>query len=293
MFSVELLQLRYFKKVAELQSITKAANHFKIPQPSMSQTISRLEKELGIQLFDRRNSKLFLNDHGQLFLFHVEKVLQDLDNGIAAVTEKAQIISGPVKIKIMENHRFILTCIPKFTKLYPEVCISASHGYYEDQDVTYDLCVSSRLSYNHLTAYVPLIRERLVLAVHEDHPLARETSVTAAALKGEKLISLPSQSALHTMTYDLCRSHGFEPQMPIICDDPYFIRKYVDEGMGIALAPELSWKGRFREKTVLIPLENPPIYISSYLLWDNTRYSSVAVREFRDYLLSEAQKISE
>ena len=56
---MELRQLRYFQKVAEMENITLAAKHFLIPQPSMSQTISRLEKELGTSLFDRKNGKLF------------------------------------------------------------------------------------------------------------------------------------------------------------------------------------------------------------------------------------------
>ena len=142
-----------------------------------------------------------------------------------------------------------------------------------------------------MSAQTPLIKERIVLAVHESHPLAGKKSVGIRDLKGERLISLPAQSSLHSITVDLCRAHGFEPQIPIICDDPYFIRKYVFDGMGIALAPELSWQGRFRDNTVLIPVEDPPISVSSYLIWDSTRYLSPAVCKFREYLLSEAQTL--
>ena len=289
---MELRQLRYFQKVAEMENITLAAKHFMIPQPSMSQTISRLEKELGNTLFDRKNGKLFLNEQGKIFLKHVERVLQELDNGIAAVAEKNEKVSGPVKIKVMENHRFILTCVPRFIERYPDVSISVSHGYHEDQDITYDLCVSSKMTYRRMTAQTPLIKERIVLAVHENHPLAGRKSVGIRDLKGERLISLPAQSSLNSITVDLCRANGFEPMIPIICDDPYFIRKYVFDGMGIALAPELSWKGRFRENTILIPVEYPPIFVSSYLIWDSTRYLSPAVCKFREYLLSEAQNLS-
>ena len=288
---MELRQLRYFQKVAEMENITLAAKHFLIPQPSMSQTISRLEKELGTSLFDRKNGKLFLNEHGKTFLKHVERMLQELDNGVAAVAEENKKISGPVKIKVMENHRFILTCVPKFIEQFPDVSISVSHGYHEDQDITYDLCVSSKMTYKRMTVQTPLITERVVLAVREDHPLAKKSTVGINDLKGERLISLPAHSSLNAITLDLCRSHGFEPLIPIICDDPYFIRKYVFDGMGIALAPSLSWKGRFRENTVLLPVEDPPLFVSSYLIWDNTRYLSPAVCKFREYLLTEAQKL--
>lgn len=290
---MELLQLRYFQKVAELENVTKAAKYFGVPQPSMSQAVSRLERDLNVKLFERRNGKLLLNDKGRAFLVYVERTLQDLDNGIAAVTGDAEKISGPVSIKIMENHRFVLTCIPKFARMYPEVSISVSHGYYEDQDVSYDLCISSKPSYKRMTACAPLIRERVVLAVHEAHPFARRKCVDIAELQGQKLISLPAQSALHALTIQRCRERGFDPRIPIVCDDPYFIRKYVSENMGIALAPSISWKGRFRENTVLVELASPEIYISSYLIWDDSHYNAPAVNRFREFLLAEAKAFSE
>lgn len=290
---MELLQLRYFQKVAELESMTRTADYYGIPQSSVSQTIARLERELGTKLFDRRGGKLFLNEQGKRFLAHVEQALQNLDNGVSAVTEVPDRISGPVRIKIMDCHRLILTCVPRFSRLYPEVSISLSHGYGEDRDTSYDLCVSSHRAYRNMTAHRPLLQETVVLAVHENHPLARRNSVGIADLKGEKLISLPPQSSLHALTVESCRACGFEPHIPILCDDPYFIRKYVSEEMGVALAPSISWKGRFRPNTRLVPLGQPPLQVCSYLLWDDKRYLSPAVCRFRDYLLEEAEKLAE
>lgn len=54
---MDLLQLRYFKTAAELQSMTRAAEFHMIPQPAMSQTIARLEKELGVKLFTREKTQ--------------------------------------------------------------------------------------------------------------------------------------------------------------------------------------------------------------------------------------------
>ena len=289
---MELRQLRYFQKVAELNSITLAARHFSIPQPSMSQTIARLESELNTKLFDRQNGKLYLNEYGQKFLKHVEQALLELDNAMVSVADTAGEISGSVKLKVTESHHQILSCIPRFAQRYPDVSISLSQGYYEDPEITYDLFVSSRLYKKRMNAHHPLTREKVVLALRKDHPLAQRETVGIADLRGERLISLPPQSTLHAITLERCRAAGFEPHISIVCDDPYFIRKYVDEGMGIALTPSLSWKKRFRENTVLIPLEDP-VFLSSYLLWDDSRIPSPAVRRFREYLLEEATRLSE
>ena len=66
---MELLQLRYFLTVAKMLNISRAAEYHMIPQPAMSQTISRLEKELGVALFDRYKNKLSLTRKGEEFLY--------------------------------------------------------------------------------------------------------------------------------------------------------------------------------------------------------------------------------
>ena len=193
---MELLQLKYFQKVAELESITEAARYFSIPQPSMSQVILRLERDLNVKLFERRNGKLFLNEKGKTFLASVEKMLRELDNGVASVTGDSDRISGPVSIKVMENHRLVLTCVPTFLKQYPEVKFTISHGYHDEKDGEYDLCISSETTFQNLKESSPLLNERLILAVHEEHPLASRKSVRISDLQGESLISMPDIASI-------------------------------------------------------------------------------------------------
>lgn len=289
---MELLQLRYFQTVARLESITLAAEHYLIPQSSMSQTIRRLENDLGgVKLFDRRNGKIYLNDQGKLFLKYVDATLESLDGGISAVNSSADKVEGDVRVKVMENHRLVLTCVPSFLKKYPDVKFSISHGYYEEKDADYDLCISSETSFRHLRESRPLLNERLILAVHEDHPLAQAKTVRLGDLRGESLISMPGQSALSRIVISKCCCLGFEPYIPVVCDDPYFVRKYVSENLGIAVAPEISWHGRFRENTKLIPFEEEDMCVCSYILWNKNRYMSTAARMFMEYLEEEAEKL--
>lgn len=270
---MELLQLRYFQTVARMESISNAADYYNIPQPAMSQTIARLEESLGgVKLFDRRNGRLFLNDEGKVFLEYVDKALFALDQGINALENRSETdVKGTVRIKIMDCHRLVMTCIPQFSKLHEGVNFSVSHGYYEDQDISYDICVSSSTSYKHMTWHIPLLKEKMVLAVREDHPFAKRESIRIVDLKDERMISLSPKSTLYSITYDACRAAGFVPKIPIVCDDPYFVRRYISDNMGVSLAPELSWKGRFRENTVLIPVEDSPV-MTSYLIMDGKKY---------------------
>ncbi len=289
---MELLQLRYFQTVARMENVTAAANYYNIPQPAMSQAISRLEESLGgVRLFDRRNGRLFLNDVGREFLESVDKSLMILDEGISKVEGfSPDKVSGLIRLKVMDNQRLILTSIPRFLEKYPDVNLSVSHGYHEDQNVSYDMCITSYRTYKNMSLYIPIIKENLVLAVHENHPLAKKKSVTVEDLKGQKLVSLPAQSKLYELTMNFCHSAGFVPDIPIVCDDPYYIRKYISENMGVSLSPEISWRGRFRENTVLIPVVDSP-KLSTYIVMDAKKYPSKAVATFRDFIIEEAREI--
>ena len=87
-----LKSLEYFKKLAELQHFTKAANELHISQPSLSYAISELEKDLGVPLYDRKDKKITLNYYGEAFLSYVNQSLSILDEGLNFVKH---IISNP------------------------------------------------------------------------------------------------------------------------------------------------------------------------------------------------------
>lgn len=291
---MELLQLRYFQTVARLESITKAANYHQIPQPAMSQTIARLEKELGnIRLFDRRSNHIILNGNGRQFLQFVNQALTSLDDGIKAVTSQKNDISGSINLLVMENRRFVLACASTFAQNHPNVNFSISHEYSPDSLQAYDLCVCSAPVFMKMTNGLPLIREKIIVNLNNDHPLAGRKELMLSELKNEKFITMTSHSNLYRLTISSCRAAGFEPKTPFICDDPYFVRKYVAENMGIALAPSISWAGRFRSNTSLIPLVNPSLESTSYLLWDSSRYLTPAMDAFRDYMLQQAGEIED
>lgn len=76
---MELNQLNYFRVVARLENMTKAAEELYISQPNLSTSISRLESNLGIQLFQRTRGHIFLTDAGRRFLAHVENVFGELE----------------------------------------------------------------------------------------------------------------------------------------------------------------------------------------------------------------------
>ena len=84
---MELLQLKYFKKVAEVGKISAAAEELFISAPALSAAISRLEKDLGMPLFDRSNNKIALNAQGQIFLEGVNQIFLTIKSAKEAMNQ--------------------------------------------------------------------------------------------------------------------------------------------------------------------------------------------------------------
>lgn len=77
---MDLLQLKYFKVVAEQEHITKSAKLLMVSQPYLSAIVARLEEEMGGQLFDRDGRNVVLNEYGKILLHHANEALQHLED---------------------------------------------------------------------------------------------------------------------------------------------------------------------------------------------------------------------
>lgn len=75
---MDIHELTYFKKVAELQHMTRAAQELRVAQPALSRTISGLEQELGVKLFERKGKSIALNQYGTILLRHTQRIIQEM-----------------------------------------------------------------------------------------------------------------------------------------------------------------------------------------------------------------------
>ena len=95
---MNLSQLNYFKKLAEVLHYTRAAQELFITQPTLSGAISSLEKELGAPLFERNRRSVLLTPYGEVFYEHVCLALRAIDDGVAAVSARSSAAFGTVNL---------------------------------------------------------------------------------------------------------------------------------------------------------------------------------------------------
>jgi LysR family transcriptional regulator, transcription activator of glutamate synthase operon len=282
---MELLQLRYFADAARTENFSHTAIRNMVPQSTISEAIKKLEIELGVSLFDRRANKVILNEKGKTFQKGVESALNELDNALRVLEDSKGEVKGDISLLVQTNRRLVTKCIYEFKKLYPNVNFSIYHEYFGVDYDKFDICISDQ-NYGLKNADRELlITENILIAFSKEHPLAKRKSVNMKELAKERFISMQSGRSLHKLLITMCHNSGFEPHIAIQCDDPYYLREYVAMNLGIALFPELSWRGMFDDRVSLIEIDDAPVKRDTYVYGKTSKYMSHASKVFRDYII--------
>lgn len=100
---MEWQQLEYFRVVARLEHFGQAARELAISQPALSRSISKLEEELGVTLFDRMGRSVYLNSFGRVFLERVEKGLTEIAMGVQEIQHLKNPYTGTVALGFLQT----------------------------------------------------------------------------------------------------------------------------------------------------------------------------------------------
>ena len=130
---MELTQLRYFIKVAELQHITRASEELHIAQPALTQTIHRLENELGVPLFGSKGRNIVLTEYGKYLQNRLENLLPEFDKIPVEIENLKNKVNKTIKINIKAASTFVINAIVKYTQKNKDVVFE-----FEQSDLSSD-----------------------------------------------------------------------------------------------------------------------------------------------------------
>ena len=243
---MELLQLKYFCDAAQTQNFSKTAKKFLVPPSNISQTIKRLENELETPLFERHANKIKLNDSGLLFYKNAKSALDLLENAKKSLNNSHK--TEPIKINIHITRRVVMEVIESFRKIYPELSFITAHNNNQISH-EFDIIVTDReldLPYSKTKA-----AEENFLLAYNKNTFAFNSNIISSELEKLPFITMSIGSSIYENTLSICNSLGFSPNIVLQSEDPFYIRKCVELGLGIAIIPELSWHGQFSENIAL------------------------------------------
>ena len=288
---MELLQLRYFVTVAQMLNISHAAKQHMIPQPAMSRTISKLEAELGTQLFDRVKNRLTLTEEGKRFYCAAVRSLSEIDRAVEGLTNPDLPLGGELRILVLQHRATVVDCIMAFKKLYPQVSFRISYEQDMRDYSNYDLCIACVRPDETFDGSICLITEKLKLVVSSQHPAAKQERIGFRQLQEEEFADVSRHSNQWQQTVQQCREAGFEPRMSITCSDLHCLMKYVGAGMAIAVGPEIAWHG-LRSSSVVFLETEPELRRSTYVFWNKLKAPSRLIDTYRDFLVEYFQTLA-
>ena len=284
---MDIHSLTYFKKVAELQHITRASEELHVAQPSLSRTISRLEKELGVQLFERSGKNIILNSYGEILLKHTNRILQELKDIDQEIGDAAGERSRTVTLSLYAASKLLPELVMAFKHEYPSIRLQIiQEDLTKNQPDGCDLTLFSSMQPCKQDHSASLIEEEILLALPESNPLSKRENLNLnlSEVAGEEFICLQQGKSLRTITDTFCKIAGFEPSVVLESDSPETVRELIRAGIGISFIPSITWQGMGTENIVLVPISFPQCRRYINLSWRAQGYLSPAAILFRDFV---------
>ena len=237
---MDLTQLKYFQAAARTGNITRAAAELYVSQPNLSKSITRLEEELGVPLFDHRKGKIELNDYGRMFLSSVDIAFSELSAGVQNI--QRMYAASQFVLSLGCNIRsYLADNLPAFSSSHPEIGI-------RQLDCTTPQLIDLLLdrSINLALSNEKLVDERIdfrllgskhyVIALHADHPLANRNSASFAQLKDDTFICDTSRFHLDNLR-QVCQKHGFLPHVGYEIQSTDLVYGLLEANRGVAVIP--------------------------------------------------------
>lgn len=292
-----LNQIVYFQTVARCQHFRLAASELNISQPSLSRSISNLEDELGIVLFERKGRTVTLTKYGRIFLEHADRILNDV-----ALAEKQmkRLAGSSGHVDIAYVFPLAAWYIPHMVRQFLAGGSNEKISFNFHQTNTYEM-VNGLKAENYdviFGAYVedepgiqfvPILKQEMIIITPLGHPLASKENVSLKDLEGYPVIGYDRNSGLGKFTLRTYASYSLQPN--IICESPdeNAIASLVAEDFGIALIADVDILEYFQlEKLHLTDISLQHTVYMGYL---RDHYQIPAVRSFISFIKKEGTRI--
>ena len=254
---MELAKLKYFLVVAKEQHVTKAAEYLCIAQPALTQAIKSLERELGVNLFEKRGRNVVLTEYGKYLQNRLENLLPEFDKIPSEIENLKNKVNKTIKINIKAASTFVINAIVKYTQKNKDVVFE-----FEQSDLSSDCDIlittdgaKSDKSILPIQSFVK--EEQIYLAVPKNSVYANFSSIELSAVKNEKFIMFSSSMLFGVLCNKYCSESGFQPNITFESDSPSAIQNIISTGIGVAFWPEFSWGKTKNKNVVLIPITKP------------------------------------
>lgn len=288
---MELRQLQYALQIALEKNFSRAAEKLHIAQPSLSQQLSKLEKEIGVLLFQRTTNSVEVTYAGSLFVEKAQAILDMVEQLKREMEDISQMRKGKLivgSLPITGAHVLPLV-LPVFQARYPEIEImlveeTTANLEHLTASGQIDISLLSLPLMDESLTYEPLIEEEIILALPSNHRLVKsgeaKQTIQIEELANEPFIALKKGQGFRQIAIELCLNAGFTPNIVFESSNIETVQALVGAGMGIAFVPHMITRGVWSEMApAYFSLSQHPTR-TLVIAYRKGRYISKAVEAF-------------
>lgn len=288
---MNLNQLIYFQAICNYKTITKAAEHLNISQPSISVAIKDLEYELGVNLFKRDNNKLLITAEGEFFLNRVNKILGDINDLYLTIRDMGEYNSTIIKLGVPPIVGICLfpKIFSEFTKINPNIKFELYENYHldlrtmvEDGIIDFSFTIMDDDFYNDNLTVDFITDLEVCFCVKKNNPLAQNRVVNIELIKDEPVIFYKKDSYHYKILIELYEKNNHKPNIVFSSNRPRFIKDYIINNNASAFIERLL----ISENDDIVPISfEKPIIIKTGLVWKKHRTMFKKNKTFHDFVI--------
>lgn len=288
---MNLQQLYYFRKLAEVQHYTEAAKALYITQPSLSDSIASLESELSVALFQKKGRGIELTKYGQEFYQYVNQALGVLEHGIAIMKEKSDSVTGTIDVGCIPT--LLGDFLPDALDLYHEKHPQVNFNIFQDKSIPvaegvsagdYDIGFCSMVENKEDLVFVPITYQELIVIVRNGHPLARYDSMELTALRDYTLSTYRDTIPIGKTIRKILKDKGLEAAYSY--DDEISIAGRITRSSKAAIVADTPFLKQF-DNLKKIHLTDVPLGARMlYMVYSKKNFITAAVEAFANFMVA-------
>ncbi len=282
-------QLKYFQTLANIENFTKASVELVLSQPALSRSISRLEEEIGVPLFERKSRGVILNKYGEIFLQHANRALSEIDAAKQEINDLINPLHGTISLAFIQTlgSSFVPELISAFQKeasginfqLYQHAT-SKILSQLASTEIDIGFC-SPQEPLENLSS-IPIVKNELFLIVPVNHRLAGTDEIDLCEVANDPFVLFKPETAMHDVIERLCHEAGFHPKMAFEGFEERIVAGLVGAKFGVALIPFIP--GLDKKKISLIRIRKPQSLRVIQMVWRTNGYMPPAVERFKTFV---------
>ncbi|WP_046863896.1 LysR family transcriptional regulator [Microvirga massiliensis] len=262
----EVLDLRAFTAVVELEGFNRAAEMLNMSQPALSRRIQRLEGAVGAALLERTTRRVSLTALGRELLPLIQRMLDEFDSSLFAMRDVGVRRAGQISLACIPTAAFYFlpSVIARFNEQYPNIRfrifdLSANDGLESVARGEVEFGINLLGSSDPELTFEPLLADPFVLACRRDHPFARREAVDWADLDGQRIVMVSRASGNRTLLDAALAKADVHLSWSYEVTHLSTSLGLVEAGLGLSVLPQLATPQGDHPIIITRPIRNPEV----------------------------------